>query len=84
MPELLDGRERVVSRAEFEVVWGSWTWSEHSRDRGDECACASCAADDLDMPPMEAAIRRASLVGDRDLVARLRVAIEAARRRRRA
>jgi len=85
---VLHGTEAVVSRDQWRAMAeraaaAAPALAEHTRDRGDECACDRCAADDLELPPMEAALRHASLVGDRAAVARLRVAIEAARRRRR-
>lgn len=76
----VDGWRRLAERAAAAAP----ALAEHTRDRGDECDCASCAADDLDVPPMVAAMHRAHIAGDRGVVARLRVAIEAARRRRRA
>jgi hypothetical protein len=82
---ILHGRERILSKAEAErLIVKPWALAEHTRDRGDECACASCAADDFDTPPMVAALQRAAAGGDRALAARIRTAMRLATRRRRA
>jgi hypothetical protein len=86
---LLHGSEVVIGRdawrrREERRAAAAPALAEHTRDRGDECDCTTCAADHLDVPPLRAALWLAVDAGDLALVARIRAAYRLAKRRRRA